>query len=76
MKGVRIMPRANIEPFVQDKTTIVTYKVLLDRMSIHVKKRDNNQTDFLTKAIINQLEREGDFEIRSIIEELEEIKNW
>lgn len=53
----------------KDKTTIVTNKTLLDRVGVHVKKNGDNQTDFLTRAIINQLEREGDIEIRTMIEE-------
>lgn len=63
------MSRDVIEPPAKDKTTIVTSKTLLERMSIHVKKRGDNQTDFITRAIINQLENEGDIEIRKILEE-------
>lgn len=63
------MPRNVIEPPAKDKTTIVTSKLLLDRMGVHVKKRGDNQTDFITRAIINQMEREGDFTIRSEVEE-------
>ena len=61
------MPRNAVEPPAKDKTTIVTSKLLLDRMSIHVKKSGDNQTDFITRAIVNQLERDGDFEIRSLM---------
>ena len=53
----------------KDKTTIVTNKTLLDRVGVHVKKNGDNQTDFLTRAIINQLERENDYEIRFILRE-------
>lgn len=56
--------RLMIEPIEKDKTTIVTDKLLLDRVGIHVKKGGDNQTDFITRALINQLEREGDFTIR------------
>ena len=63
------MPRTHIEPPAKDKTTIVTSKLLLDRMGVHVKKRGDNQTDFITRAIINQMEREGDLTIRSEMEE-------
>ena len=63
------MPRNNIEPPAKDKTTIVTSKLLLDRMGVHVKKRGDNQTDFITRAIVNQMEREGDITIRSEVEE-------
>ena len=61
------MPRNAVEPPAKDKTTIVTSKLLLDRMSIHVKKSGDNQTDFITRAIVNQLERDGDFEVRSLM---------
>ena len=64
------MSRSVIENPVKDKTTIVTSKILLDRVGIHVRKSGNdNQTDFITRALINQLEREGDIEIRSMMEE-------
>ena len=63
------MARNVIEPPAKDKTTIVTSKLLLDRMGVHVKKNGDNQTDFITRAIINQMEREGDLTIRSEVEE-------
>lgn len=55
----------------KDRTTIVTSKTLLDRVSVHVAKNGDNQTNFITKALVNQLEREGDIEIRDILEEEE-----
>lgn len=63
------MSRKAIEPPAKDKTTIVTSKLLLDRMGVHVKKHGDNQTDFITRAIVNQMEREGDLTIRSEVEE-------
>ena len=63
------MSRSAIEPPAKDKTTIVTSKLLLDRLGVHVKKNGDNQTDFITRAIINQMEREGDLTIRSELEE-------
>lgn len=63
-----IMAREVIEAPAKDKTTIVTSKTLLDRMGVHVKKHGDNQTDFITRAIINQLENEGDVMIRQIME--------
>ena len=63
------MSRKAIEPPAKDKTTIVTSKHLLDRMGVHVKKQGDNQTDFITRAIVNQMEREGDITIRSEMEE-------
>ena len=62
------MAREKIEGVKKDKTTIVTSKTLLDRVGIHVKKNGDNQTDFITRALVNQLEREGDFEIRALLE--------
>ena len=63
------MARSAIEPPAKDKTTIVTSKLLLERMGVHVKKNGDNQTDFITRAIVNQMEREGDLTIRSELEE-------
>ena len=63
------MARNVIEPPAKDKTTIVTSKLLLDRMGIHVKKHGDNQTDFITRAIVNQMERESDLEIRDMLRE-------
>ena len=63
------MAREKIEGAKKDKTTIVTSKTLLDRVGIHVKKNGDNQTDFITRALVNQLEREEDFEIRAMLEE-------
>ena len=63
------MAREKIEGAKKDKTTIITNKTLLDRVGIHVKKNGDNQTDFITRAMVNQLERENDFEIRFILRE-------
>lgn len=63
------MAREKLDAPAKDKTTIVTSKTLLDRVGVHVKKNGDNQTDFITRALLNQLEREGDFEIRTILEE-------
>lgn len=63
------MSRSAIEPVALGKTTIVTSAFLLDRMGVHVKQHKDNQTDFITRAIINQMEREGDIAIRSEMEE-------
>ena len=63
------MARSSIEPPAKDKTTIVTSKKLLDRVGVHVQKNGDNQTDFITRALVNQLEREGDVEIRLLMEE-------
>lgn len=64
-----MMARSALEPPAKDKTTIVTSKLLLDRVGLHVKKNGDNQTDFITRALLNQLEKEGDLTIRSEWEE-------
>lgn len=64
-----MMARSVLEPPAKDKTTIVTSKLLLDRVGLHVKKNGDNQTDFITRALLNQLEKEGDLTIRSEWEE-------
>ena len=69
LKGEIYVARSVIEAPAKDKTTIVTSKLLLDRMGVHVKKNGDNQTDFITRAIVNQMEREGDLTIRSELEE-------
>ena len=63
------MPRF-LEPK-KERTTIVVSKTLLARMSIHIAKNSDNQTNFITRALVNQLEREGDIEIREILKEEE-----
>lgn len=63
------MARQTIDPPAREKTTIMTSKLLLDRMGVHVRKNGDNQSDFMTRAIINQMEREGDLTIRSEVEE-------
>ena len=63
------MARVAIEAPAKDKTTIVTSKHLLDRMAVHVRKSGENQTDFITRAIVNQMERESDLEIRDMLRE-------
>ena len=64
-----MMARSALEPPAKDKTTIVTSKLLLDRVGLHDKKNGDNQTDFITRALLNQLEKEGDLTIRSEWEE-------
>lgn len=41
---------------------------LMERVQTHVRKRGENLTEFYTRAIINQLEKDGDFEIRDLVE--------
>ena len=65
------MARSVIDPPAKDKTTIVVSAMLLDRAGVHVKKNRDNQTEFFKRAIVNQLEKEGDFSIRQDLEEEE-----
>lgn len=53
------------------RTTITAESLLMKRVEEHVSKSDNgNLTDFYNRAILNQLEKEGDFEIRDLLEEV------
>lgn len=40
---------------------------LMDRVQTHARKRGENLTEFYTRAIINQLEKDGDFEARDLV---------
>lgn len=42
---------------------------LMDRVQSHAKSRGENLTEFYTRAIINQLENDGDFEVRDMVME-------
>lgn len=53
------------------KTTIIASEILMDRVSKHVAEREESLTDFYNRAILNQLENEGDFTIRDELEESE-----
>lgn len=68
------MSRVSTVP-VKERTTIVASKTLLDRLSVHVRKNRDNQTDFVVRAIVNQLEREGDLSIRDMLMEEENNAN-
>lgn len=52
-----------------ERTTIMASETLMDRVAKHVKKTGENLTDFYNRAILNQLENDGDFEIRDTLEE-------
>ena len=64
------MARNVIDPPAMSRTSFETNDLLLERMGVHVKKNKDTQNNFLTRAIINQMEREGDFSIRHEMEEL------
>jgi hypothetical protein len=50
------------------RTTIMLSDILLQRVQEHVKKQDVTLTDFFNRAVINMLEKEGDFTIRDEME--------
>lgn len=56
----------------QTKTTIVVEDLLMKRVAEHTTTRNETLTEFYTRAIINQLEKDGDYEVRDMIEELKE----
>lgn len=51
------------------RTTIMASDKLINRVTEHCSKSGDKMTDFYNRAILNQLEREGDFEIRDEVEE-------
>lgn len=53
---------------VKERTTIMASKTLMDRVQEHTLRHGDSQTDFIVRAIVNQLEKEGDFEIREALE--------
>ena len=52
-----------------ERTTIMMSDVLSERVQKHVKESGENLTDFYNRAILNQLENDGDYEIRDVWEE-------
>ena len=50
------------------RTTIVTMSCIAERVAQHCKNRGESLSDFYNRALINQLENDGDFEIRDIVE--------
>lgn len=53
------------------RTTIVASDLLMERVEKYCKNNSITQTEFYNKAILNQLENDGDFEIRDLLEEEE-----
>lgn len=50
------------------RTTIMASEALMNRVLTHTSKSGEKLTDFYNRAILNQLERDGDFEIRDEVE--------
>lgn len=62
--------------FSKTTITIMADEKLMDRVQTHARKQGENLTEFYTRAIINQLENDGDFEVRDMImEEKENAEN-
>jgi hypothetical protein len=51
------------------RTTIMASDILMNRVKEQVGRTGEDLTDFYNRAIINQLERDGDFEVRDLWEE-------
>ena len=51
------------------RTTIMASEKLMSRVSEHTAKSGEKLGDFFNRAILNQLEKDGDFEIRDEVEE-------
>lgn len=51
------------------RTTIMASETLMNRVAMHCAKTNEKLGDFYNRAILNQLENEGDFEIRDEVEE-------
>lgn len=52
-----------------ERVTIMMESVLSERVQQHTRKTGENLTDFYNRAIVNQLENDGDYEIRDLWEE-------
>lgn len=51
------------------RTTIMASETLMNRVAKHCAKTGEKLGDFYNRAILNQLENEGDFDIRDEVEE-------
>ena len=51
------------------RTTIMASEKLMNRVIQHTAKNNEKLVDFYNRAILNQLENDGDFEIRDEVEE-------
>jgi len=51
------------------RTTIMASEKLMNRVAEHCAKTGEKLGDFFNRAILNQLENEGDFDIRDEVEE-------
>ena len=51
------------------RTTIMASETLMNRVADHCAKSGEKLGDFYNRAILNQLENDGDYEIRDLWEE-------
>lgn len=51
------------------RTTIMMSDVLEKAVREHIEKRGETLTDFYNRAILNQIENDGNFKIRDLVEE-------
>lgn len=51
------------------RTTIMASETLINRVIKHTNETGEKLTDFYNRAILNQLENDGDFTIRDEVEE-------
>ena len=57
--------------------TIMADESLMERVQNHAKSIGENLTEFYTRAIISQIENDGDYEVRdTIIEGKEDAENF
>ena len=52
-----------------ERVTIMMNPAVAERVQQHTRNRGESLTDFYNRAIVNQLENDGDYEIRDIMEE-------
>ena len=52
-----------------ERTTVMMDSVLSERIAEHIKSTGETLSAFYNRAIVNQLESDGDYEIRDIWEE-------
>ena len=57
----------------KERTTIMADSLLLKRVNEHLADKET-LTDFYNRAILNQLEKEGDFEIRDLLEDQQKME--
>lgn len=50
------------------RTTVCMSEVLLSRVIQHTKENGEKLSDFYNRAVLNQLENDGDFEVRDLFE--------